>query len=85
MNLFYGAVTVLYGIQTHYLEKRSGLDESTSPGISGAGEKIFGEAVSWWWIYFVAGFLVLTGYRRWRYGRGMTALIAEGESAVNRN
>lgn len=85
MNLFYGAVTVLYGIQTHFLEKRSGLDESTSPGLSGAGEKIFGEAVSWWWIYFVAGFLVLTVFRRWRYGRGMTALIAEGESAVNRN
>lgn len=82
MNLFYGVVTLLYGFQTRHLQQADGSGQAASPGVSEAGERIFAQAVSWWWIYFVAGYVALTLYRRWRHGRSMTLLVAEGEASV---
>lgn len=52
MNLSYGILVWLYGMQTAYLRGRIDPEENVSP--DAVTHNIFADAVQWWWVYFLA-------------------------------
>ena len=78
MNLSYGLITYLYGIQTAYLRGRLGPEK---PEVLSDAERqslnhdIFAEAASWWWIYFLVVIAGLWIYRKVRIGKSWNQLL----------
>jgi len=78
MNLSYGLITYLYGIQTAYLRGRLGPED---PQVLSGEERtalnhtIFSEAASWWWIYFLIVIVCLWIFRKVRIGKSWNQLL----------
>lgn len=73
MNLSYGILTWLYGLQTAYLRGR------IEPPVEGDGRilshEIFVGATKWWWVYFVVVLVFLWGYRQFKIRRSWNELL----------
>jgi len=73
MNLAYGLLTWLYGLQTAFLRQH----RETDPGATDqeVSLAIFADAAQWWWVYFLAVVIGLALFRHFRIRRSWDELV----------
>lgn len=80
MNLSYGLVVYLYGVQTAFLRDRiepENPETLTEDAQKTLNHEIFAEAVSWWWIYFLVVITALWIFRRIRCRKSWNQLLPD--------
>lgn len=73
MNLSYGILVWLYGLQTAYLRGRIEPGENANP--EEVTHRIFAEASQWWWLYFVCVVVGLWLFRAVKIRKGWNELL----------
>jgi hypothetical protein len=80
MNLSYGLIVYLYGVQTAFLRDRIEPEDSetlTETAQKTLNHEIFAGAVSWWWIYFLIVIAGLWIFRRIKCRKSWNQLLRD--------
>ena len=80
MNLSFGVLTQIFGVITAQFLWSGKFAANPNPELSA-----FAHTLTWWPAYFAIGALLLFTFTRWRYGKGLTMLIAEGKTLNNQD
>ena len=78
MNLTYGVLTWLYGLQTLYLrEKLTGPEgpPPTEAAEEALAHQIFTGATKWWWVYLSAVLIALWVFRTVKIGKTWNEML----------
>ncbi|MEO0416483.1 MAG: MFS transporter, partial [Verrucomicrobiota bacterium] len=75
MNLSYGLITFLYGMQSTYIRKTAGLPEQSNSEDNTITHFVFKEAAQWWWVYLLAITVALVIFQRGYLKRNWNQLL----------
>ncbi|MEX2581342.1 MAG: MFS transporter [Verrucomicrobiales bacterium] len=72
MNLSYGILMWLYGMQTAYLRKHQAPEAADGEALT---QRIFADAAQWWWVYFLAVIVGLALFRALKLRQSWNELL----------
>ncbi len=79
MNLAYGALTMLYGVQVWAIRQREGIDNDAAVTTEQT-HQLFAAAAQWWWVYLLAVLIALYAYLKFSVKSDWNSLIPKTAS-----